>query len=477
MVYSIVGCPHCKRVKQTLYELGLPFTEISLDSYAASVREGLRERTGRRTVPQVFFNAVHVGGNDDLQSLVADTDRLQALIDDVKNNALPADGPQIPDPSLKKEDQEGEMDFTCELDQCAQMIRDLKTSEVIRDHRRGLTTLKKTFQGDQFVDWIVKDKGVDRSVAVMRGQELLDRGFGSVAKGKEDGLFVDDDKNLYKLLEHEESSALNAGMTSECEPRPAAELGEDLRKLILSLYNDYLSGDGKGVDYKGIAGSPKFAKYKRLTAELSRVNIEAASREEKVAFFINIYNALVIHAYVEIGPPTNMWQRYKFFNYVSYIIAGHLYSLNDMENGVLRANRKPIGSLSKPFSRSDPRLKVALSNHEPLVHFALVCGAKSCPPIKTYSAKDIDQQLALAGEAFLESSDGCQVDLKKKEVKLSRIFRWYREDFGKNDKEVAQFVSKAIGSSEKKKELLEVIGQKDYKVSYMSYDWAVNSQH
>lgn len=43
----------------------------------------------------------------------------------------------------------------------------------------------------------------------------------------------------------------------------------------------------------------------------------------------------------------------------------------------------------KPFGSSDPRLKVALETPEPLIHFALVCGAKSCPPIKTYSAEVI----------------------------------------------------------------------------------------
>ena len=44
------------------------------------------------------------------------------------------------------------------------------------------------------------------------------------------------------------------------------------------------------------------------------------------------------------------------------------------------------GMFSRPFGSSDPRLKVALDTAEPLIHFALVCGAKSCPPIKTYSA-------------------------------------------------------------------------------------------
>lgn len=77
----------------------------------------------------------------------------------------------------------------------------------------------------------------------------------------------------------------------------------------------------------------------------------------------------------------------QFFNYTSYIIGGHRYSLQDIENGILRSNRKAVGALSLPFKKNDPRLKVALAKNEPLIHFALVCGAKSCPPIKTYSAE------------------------------------------------------------------------------------------
>jgi hypothetical protein len=67
------------------------------------------------------------------------------------------------------------------------------------------------------------------------------------------------------------------------------------------------------VNYAGIAGSAEFTKYKRLTQELVRVQVENATREEKMAFFINIYNALVIHANIVKGPPGNMWQRYKVY--------------------------------------------------------------------------------------------------------------------------------------------------------------------
>ena len=67
----------------------------------------------------------------------------------------------------------------------------------------------------------------------------------------------------------------------------------------------------QGVDYNGMAHSNEFGAYIKHTAELQRVKLEGMTREETLAFFINIYNALVIHANVVRGPPVNLWQRYK----------------------------------------------------------------------------------------------------------------------------------------------------------------------
>ncbi len=66
------------------------------------------------------------------------------------------------------------------------------------------------------------------------------------------------------------------------------------------------------VDYAGIAKSSEFEQYKKLARELTRVQIADASREEKLAFFINTYNALVIHGNIAWGGgPSGLWQRYK----------------------------------------------------------------------------------------------------------------------------------------------------------------------
>lgn len=68
---------------------------------------------------------------------------------------------------------------------------------------------------------------------------------------------------------------------------------------------------GQGVDYGSMAHSNEFLTYIKHTAELQRVKLEGMTREETLAFFINIYNALVIHANVVRGPPVTLWQRYK----------------------------------------------------------------------------------------------------------------------------------------------------------------------
>jgi hypothetical protein len=73
---------------------------------------------------------------------------------------------------------------------------------------------------------------------------------------------------------------------------------------------------------------------------------------------------------------------------------------------------------------------------ESRIHFALVCGAKSCPPIKCYSEEGVDKELTIATEAFLEDDSNVSVNLKKKKVTISMILKWYSVDFGKTQKEI-----------------------------------------
>ena len=70
IVYSVVGCPFCARAKSLLTELSVPFVDINLDK-RPDLRAELTQRTGLRTVPQIFFNEKHIGGCDELKQLVS----------------------------------------------------------------------------------------------------------------------------------------------------------------------------------------------------------------------------------------------------------------------------------------------------------------------------------------------------------------------------------------------------------------------
>ncbi|XP_056291469.1 uncharacterized protein zgc:152951 isoform X1 [Pseudoliparis swirei] len=476
-VYSIQACPHCVQAKATLGRLGVPVCDVDLGRHP-ELRARVKELTGRSSVPQIFFNNIHVGGNDDLQKMVPE--ELQRLVNLVKEEPLPADAPPLPEES-QAEDMAGETDgeFMCEKDELADLVEDLKLGNVIGTQRRGLTLYKKSFSCDQLVDWLQREKGMARADACSTGQALLQKKYMVSVRGcgQQDGCFGEGKDALYRLLQDDPHSALNAGQTAACSPIEAAELSLLVRELILKMFSEHLSADGKSVDYKAMAVDPSFERYCELAIQLQRVELLSLSREEKLAFFINIYNALVIHGYLRLGAPTNMWQRYRFFNYVSYLIGGEVFTLQDIENGVLRGNRKGVAQLLRPFSKTDPRLQVALPDAEPLIHFALNCGAKGCPPIKTYTPQDIDGQLRTAAEAFLENDDACLVDSGKREVRLSQIFKWYKADFGGTDEKLLTWVVEHMGDSPKKTSLQGVLSAGKTKVSFLPYDWSTNSSH
>ncbi|XP_051999055.1 uncharacterized protein LOC127655338 isoform X1 [Xyrauchen texanus] len=417
-VYSVPGCPHCIQAKTTLSKLGLPVCDVDLNKHK-ELRTRVNELTGHSTVPQIFFNNVYVGNNEDLQNL--DPEHLELLVLSIREHPLPLDAPPVPEENSP--DPEGELDGDRkEAGETAQSL-------MVRKHLNSVT-----------------------------GQRQCNEGCA-----------------LFRLLEHVPNAALNSGETAACSPIKACDLSEALRSQILKLYSDHLSKDGKTVDYKAMSRSLYFERYCELAVKLQRVELLSLSREEKLAFFINIYNALVIHGNLHLGFPKNLWQRYRFFNYVSYLIGGEVFTLQDIENGVLRGNRKGVAQLLKPFSKNDPRLQVALPDVEPLIHFALNCGAKGCPPIKTYTPQDIDSQLCAAAEAFLENDESCMIDSGRREVKLSQIFKWYKADFGGTDEKLLDWVFDHMGASQKKRSLQALMSQGNVKVSYLPYDWSTNS--
>jgi hypothetical protein len=196
-------------------------------------------------------------------------------------------------------------------------------------------------------------------------------------------------------------------------------------------------------------------------------------RGQRLAFWINIYNTAVIHGVIELGLERSVKDFPGFFDRIMYEIGGFYFSLNEIEHGLLRNNRRHPFRLFKPFRKKDPRLEFAVTPFDPRIHFALVCGARSCPPIGFYEAEQIDFQLQLAAMSFINSP---QVKFLPQEgtVLISMIFKWYKVDFGGSDRELLEALLTYLDEGENKTFLKE--NRDRIRIRYQPYDWNLNQE-
>lgn len=249
---------------------------------------------------------------------------------------------------------------------------------------------------------------------------------------------------------------------------------------MLNLKAKHINETTGKVDYRSMLASPEFADYVQLTQNLKYIDLSTLSENENKAFFINIYNALVVHGIVvkssQRGFYGSLLSRLHFFAETSYDIGHRLFSLNDIENGILRGNKEsPVPLTGKPFRDGDSVLEHVL-DCDARIHFALNCGASSCPPIAFYSAERLDRQLDMATASYLSSS--VNFDIKKRTLYLPKLFKWYYKDFGKDPYEVYSFVIKHVQASKPEmaaEMLVTTRGKAKYFIEYQDYDWSLNA--
>lgn len=266
-------------------------------------------------------------------------------------------------------------------------------------------------------------------------------------------------------------------------PSPSTGVGsvsliEDLRQHMLKIKAEAMSADGGKVDYAALKRSPLYSKYFGLVSQLKYFRLESLDAAQKKAALLNLYNSLIIDAVVNNLLDVNggTLARLKLYASASYNVGGIIFSLNDIENGLLRRNRKSAVPLTnRPFGKEDdPRCKLMLPECDARVHFALNCAANGCPPIGVYSATDIDEQLEIATQGFLDGS--VRIDQQNNALTLSMLFSWYREDFGSSDREVLDWIIEHAASDLRNKLLAAFpTSSATPKLVYDAYDWSLNS--
>ncbi|GAB4093160.1 DUF547 domain-containing protein [Flaviaesturariibacter terrae] len=148
------------------------------------------------------------------------------------------------------------------------------------------------------------------------------------------------------------------------------------------------------------------------------------------AFWINLYNGFVQESLRK--NPARFAVRKEFFTSKEFYVAGHALSLDDIEHGILRRSKSRSGGVAYIHIALPDAFEVAqrVDKVDYRIHFALNCGAKSCPPIAFYSPDDMDKQLDLATDNYLHnevvSSPSDNI------VDVPAVMGWYRNDFGGN---------------------------------------------
>jgi Protein of unknown function, DUF547 len=201
------------------------------------------------------------------------------------------------------------------------------------------------------------------------------------------------------------------GPVAAPEPDPAG-----LSRLLL--------GEARQVE-----GRPRCDRLEQPARRLRGVDPAAIDGDgARLAFWINLYNALLLHRLCLRPIRGSVLRQPRLFSTAAYAVGGEPYSLSLIEHGLLRGNRRPPYHLRRPLRASDVRLRAAPSQFDPRIHFALNCGAKSCPPIHLYEPDSIEQQLELATRAYLRAET--EVDIERGRVGLPGLMRLYRADFG-----------------------------------------------
>jgi hypothetical protein len=267
-------------------------------------------------------------------------------------------------------------------------------------------------------------------------------------------------------LRVDSSSALNRDREA---PAGGPGIGQELFAAVQAMKADAYDLSCNCFDYAKLADSDCYAQYRACSGRLLEFDPSVLqTRQERQAFWINLYNALIVDAVIAFRLKKSVQEDRGYFRRAAYIVGGRRYSADDIEHGILRGNRRHfhVGILLPQFAPGDPRLALSLQPADPRIHCALVCASRSCPPIAAYDPERIDEQLDLACSTFINGG-GVQME-EDGRLCLSPIFRWYGRDFGGREG-IREFVLRYLDEGEPRA-LLEN-GQR---LNFYRYDWSLN---
>lgn len=203
------------------------------------------------------------------------------------------------------------------------------------------------------------------------------------------------------------------------------------------------------VDYKGLKSSPEGLNlYLDQLAAVSEKEFEAWTKQQQLAFLLNLYNAQTLRLVIDHYPIGSIKDLKEPWDRPVVRLFGKRISLNELEHNVIRKGY-----------------------HEPRIHFALVCAAVGCPQLadEPYNYAELNKQLDEQGVVFLSDKSKNYLDYSSMTLYLSPIFDWFKEDFVTNSGSVSSFVNRYLPH-----QISGKINDESFRISYSNYDWSLN---
>ncbi len=256
------------------------------------------------------------------------------------------------------------------------------------------------------------------------------------------------------------------------QPQASITLGAELKKRLGRLQGAFFNPEKGVVNYHALKHSEEFGRYLDLAGSLNSFKVELLHNDaEKKAFWINIYNVLIIHGVIEYDIQGSVFEIPNFFGRIGYTIGGLYFTPDDIEHGILRHNRSHPLFPFKPFSVADQRSRLTVASFDCRIHFALFCSSSSCPPIEFYDPALIDRQLDTAAKSFMNRG-GIEIDRKGKTLWISSLFQRYSEDFGSSTRKI--ILSLLPYMDEEKKAWTEE-NLDSLLIRYVPYNWNMST--
>lgn len=212
------------------------------------------------------------------------------------------------------------------------------------------------------------------------------------------------------------------------------------------------------VDYKNLKNDKTLDKY---LSELSNTNPDDLNRNQKLAFWINAYNAFTIEIVRDNYPIESITDLHTGGKVIGYLLGKTVW------------DKEFITINNKKYSLNDIEHKILRKMGEPRIHFAIVCASISCPELlnEAYVADKIDTQLENQTRKFINDKTRNHFDLKNRKAYISEIFNWFGDDFGKSDENILRFIANYVPDNISK-DIKSNISNWD--ISFNDYNWNLN---